>query len=114
MIVGNPTPELPVRDVRAAQLYYRDRLGFEVAWHHKEGRIAAVSHGDCTIFFRETEGAIHPATFWMFVEEIDDTFAELLDLGADIVDPIENKPWGLRQFSVQDLNGNIFHFHHDL
>ncbi|WP_253913148.1 hypothetical protein [Pseudoruegeria sp. HB172150] len=35
-------------------------------------------------------------------------------IGADIVDPIADKPWGLRQFTVKDLNGNLSHFHHDL
>jgi hypothetical protein len=27
------------------------------------------------------------------------------------VDPLEKKPWGIRQFTVQDLDGNIFYFH---
>jgi len=26
---------------------------------------------------------------------------------------LEKKPWGLRQFTVADLDGNRFHFHHD-
>ena len=114
MKIAQPTPELPVRHVETAQAYFRDRLGFEIAWHHKEGRIGAVSHGDCAIFFREAQGAIHPGTFWIFTEDVDEAFSELSKRGADIVDPIEDKPWGMRQFSVQDFNGNKFHFHHDI
>jgi len=33
--------------------------------------------------------------------------------GANIVEPPETKPWGLRQFTVEDLDGNRFYFHHD-
>jgi uncharacterized glyoxalase superfamily protein PhnB len=33
--------------------------------------------------------------------------------GANIVEPLEKKPWGLRQFTVKDLDGNLFYFHHD-
>jgi hypothetical protein len=29
------------------------------------------------------------------------------------VDPLEKKPWGLRQFTVSDLDGNLFYFYHD-
>ncbi len=114
MTFNQPAPELPVRCVRTAQEYYRDRLGFEIAWHNVEGKIGAVSHGDTVIFFRETEGEIHPQTFWIFAQDIDDAFANLVSQGARIVDPISNKPWGLRQFTIADLHGHCFQFHHDL
>jgi hypothetical protein len=34
-------------------------------------------------------------------------------LGARVIEPPEKKPWGLRQFTVEDLDGNRFYFHHD-
>lgn len=114
MRISQPTPALPVRDVKAAQEYYRDHFGFQIEWRHDEGHIGAVSHGECTIFFRESDEPIHPAIFWVFVEDVDAAYAELKTLGAEIVEPIEDKPWGLRQFTVRDLNNNRFHFHHDI
>ena len=114
MNLNQPVPELPVRDVRAAQEFYRDHLGFEIAWHNSEGRIGAVSHGETAIFFRETDGEIHPQTFWIFAEQIDDTYQTLIAQGARIVNPIGDKPWGLRQFTIADLHGHRFHFHHDI
>ncbi|WP_209017414.1 glyoxalase superfamily protein [Roseibium aggregatum] len=114
MKLEQPTPELPVADVKAAQRYFRDFMGFEIGWFHPEGAIGAVSHGNCAIFFRETKGEIHPATFWIFSADVDEAHAELAARGADIVDPVDDKPWGLRQFTVKDFNGNLFHFHHDL
>lgn len=113
MKIFQPTPELPVRNVETAQRYFHERWGFDIAWHNKAGRIGAICHGDCALFLRETDGDIHPATFWVFADKVDEAYAALLDRGADIIDPISDKPWGTRQFSVRDLNGNVFHFHHE-
>ena len=33
--------------------------------------------------------------------------------GARIVEPLEEKPWGLHQFTVEDIDGNRFYFHCD-
>ena len=112
--LSGAVPELPVRSVVDAQSYYRDRLGFGVEWHHQEGRIGAVVRDACTLFFRETSGEIAPAVLWVFTEDVDQTYAELCALGAEIADPLADKPWGLRQFTIRDLHGHRIHFHHDL
>ena len=114
MNLDQATPTLPVRNIPAAQSHYRDRLGFDIGWHHVEGRIGAVSHGRCAIFLQETDGPIHPVTLWIFAEDVDAAHTELEERGATIVTPIANTPWGLRQFTLRDLDGHILHFHHDL
>ena len=114
MKFAQPTPELKVPDVAAAQEYYRDHFGFDIAWYNTNGRIGAVSHGECAIFFREHKGETQPSVFWCFCEDLNVAHQTLSANGADIVDPPANKPWGLRQFTVQDAYGNLFHFFHDL
>lgn len=114
MKIAQPTPELPVPDVKAAQAYYRDRMGFEIAWYNEPGGIGAVSHGDCALFFRKTDGPIQSGTFWVFTEDIDEAYASLKQLGANMTEPIKNTAWGMRQFTVEDIYGNTFYFHHDL
>lgn len=113
MHLAPATPEIPVTDVAQAQRHYRDRMGFEINWHNEAGGIGAVSRGDCALFFRETAADLHPATFWIFTEDVDRACAEFSARGADIVEPVEDKPWGLRQFTLRDLHGHLFHFHHD-
>ena len=34
-------------------------------------------------------------------------------LCTKIVEPLEKKPWGLRQFTIEDLDENRFYFHGD-
>lgn len=113
MNLSQPVAELPVTDVEQAQAYYRDRLGFTIEWIYPDREIGAVSHDEIAIFFRRTFKKIHPAAFWIYASDVDLAHQKFIQLGANIVADIEDKPWGQRQFSVQDLNGNLFHVHHD-
>ncbi len=112
--IGRPVPELPVAEVERAQQHYRDTLGCEFAWLYPDKGIGAVSHRDMgPIFFRKRKPPFEPAVHWVFAEDIDATYQNLMSLGANIVGPLERKPWGLRQFTIKDLDGNLFYFHHD-
>ncbi|MEJ6387957.1 hypothetical protein [Gymnodinialimonas ulvae] len=53
---SQPFVALPVPSVVEAQGWYRDRLGFEVRWHNKGGRIGGVPHGEAAVFLPEIEG----------------------------------------------------------
>jgi len=110
--IGQPVPELPVADVERAQQHYRDALGFEIGWLYPDKGIGAVLREKVTIFFRKRERPFEPAIHWMFAPDIDATYAELQASGANIVEPLETKPWGIRQFTVRDLDGNLFYIHH--
>ena len=110
--IGQLVPELPVTDVERAQQHYRDALGFEIGWLHPDG-IGAVSRGNVAIFFRKTTPPFAAAIHWVFAEDIDATYNELKSTGANIVEPLEKRLWGLRQFTVEDIDGNRFYFHHD-
>ena len=111
--LAHPTPELPVADVELAQQHYRDALGFEIGWLYPGGDIGAVSRDNVAIFFRRRVRPFEPAVHWVFAADIDATYDELRSRGARIVDPLEQKPWGLRQFTLEDIDGNRFYFHCD-
>jgi len=101
MQLNQPTPELPVADVERAQNYYRDVLGCKIEWIYPGKEIGAVSNGDTALFFRKRTGSFEPTAHWIFAEDIDKLFDEMV-------------PWGLRQFTIKDLDGNVFYIHHDM
>ena len=111
--IGQPVPELPVADVEQAQQYYRDVLRFDIAWIYPDKEIGAVSRGNVAIFLRKRQAPFEPAVHWVFAANIDATYEELQRRRARIVEPLEEKPWGLRQFTVEDIDGNRFYFHCD-
>lgn len=92
--IGPPVPELPVADVERAQRYYRDTLGFEIGWLYPGAGIGAASRGHFVVFFRRRTPPFEPAIHWVFAEDIDATCKELESSGANIVEPLEVKPWG--------------------
>ena len=110
--IGPPVPELPVADVERAQQHYRDALGFEIGWLHPDG-IGSVSRGKVAIFLRRRTPPFEAAVHWMFADDLDATYDELKARGANVVEPLELKPWGLRQFTVEDIDGHRYYFHHD-
>jgi uncharacterized glyoxalase superfamily protein PhnB len=110
--LGPPVPELPVADVERAQQHYRDALGFEIGWLYPGNEIGSVSRGKVVLFFRKRKPPFEPAINWIFAEEIDASYLELQSTGATIVEPLEMRPWGIRQFTVRDLDGNLFYIHH--
>jgi len=112
IFAGQPVPELPVADVERAQQHYRDAFGFEIGWLEPDKGMGAVSGGGVVVFFRRRMPPFEPAVHWVFAEDIDATYDQVQASGANIVGPLELKPWGLRQFTVADLDGNLFHFHH--
>lgn len=106
-----PVPELPVADVERAQRYYRDTLGFEINWLEPDKGIGAVSRPPVAIFFRRREPPFEPAVHWIFAPDIDATYREMELFGARIIEPLERKPWGSRQFTLEDIDGNRFYLH---
>ena len=63
-------------------------------------------------FFRKRKKPFEPAVHWVYCKDVDETYKCLKSIRANIVDDIEDKPWGIRQFTVHDLDGNVFYFHH--
>jgi len=112
--IAQPVPQLPVEDVEKAQIYYREKLGFEISWTDPDKSMGAVRRGDVAIFFAKVNSPIEPNIHWVFSENVDLTYTEFMNNGVDIIEHIQNKPWNLRQFAIRDLNGHIFYIHYNL
>ena len=46
-------------------------------------------------------------TIWFTVDDLDRTYERLLELGADVVYPPTEKPWGATLACVRDPDGNV-------
>jgi catechol 2,3-dioxygenase-like lactoylglutathione lyase family enzyme len=106
-----PRPIFNVRDLHASQRYYRDKLGFTIDWDHGDPPdFGSVSRGDAVIFMCQgCQG--HPGAWMMvFARDVDKLYDDLHRRGAKIEQPPSNKPWGLREMNVADLDGNIIRF----
>ena len=114
-------PEIPVSDIDTAAAYYRDQLGFSIDWGGEDGGIAGISKGSCRMFltnraFREEFGNTPPVLVGLNLssrQEVDALHEAWSRGQARIVSRPESKPWKLHEFTVADLDGNLFRVFYD-
>jgi uncharacterized glyoxalase superfamily protein PhnB len=99
-------PQLAVRDVRAAQQWYRERFGFEADFNWEDD-YGGIHRGDVRIYLCR-EGQARPSLLCVTVEDVDAAYARCLEAGTEILSEPEDKPWGIREFTCADPDGNRF------
>lgn len=104
-------PHLPVSDLDRSIAYYRDALGLRLAWRTVDGSVAALSSGEIEILLLVAwaeEGPPTAFTAYVYVEDPDALCAEYQQAGADIVQPVATRSYGMRDFTVRDPDGHRF------
>ena len=111
-------PQFLVDDLDRAIAYYRDRLGFELDFTY-ESFYAGVSRDGCAIHLKH---AAKPAgdrahrkqnehlDAYIAVSGIRGLFSELQTRGAEVIKPLEHRPWACLDFYVEDPDGYILCF----
>jgi uncharacterized glyoxalase superfamily protein PhnB len=108
-------PVLLAPDVRAALDYYRDVLGFEVEAYElvpedygyatRDGVSIHIAHADQCRPNSDLVADLFDVYLW--VDDVEGVHDELAGRGANIVHPPIERPWGMREIRVRDLNGYI-------
>ena len=111
--ISSLTPILRVSDFSASMRYYTEKLGFRKAWEWGEPPSFGCVERDSIELFLCLDGQGQPGT-WLsfFVCDVDLLHDELRQRGAKIVRPPVDEPWGMREFSVRDLNGHLLRIGH--
>ena len=107
-------PELPVKDVDAALAYYQDVLGYSIRGRHvsESGQVifGSVLRDTVNFYLAKSPEAFNPSRCSVLVDGVDDLCPAFEAQGARILEQPEDKPWGYRQFTLEDLNGHIFYY----
>ncbi|WP_274364044.1 VOC family protein [Paenibacillus thermotolerans] len=102
-------PIIPVYSMDESLAFYRDVLGFDVAWVWEDNGYAAVRCGDIELHLDVQESfTTYRAHSYFFVDNADEMYAEYKIKGVDIVQELEHKPWEVKEFTFRDLNGHMF------
>lgn len=102
-------PELPCDDVDAAVAHYRDVLGFTVNYAQQD---LGVMDRDRVRLLLIARTARHNGigSCYVYVQDADRMHAELIESGANVLNSPVSQPWGLREFVVEDPEGNRITF----
>ena len=103
-------PVFVVRDVRRAVEYYRDALGFRVEFTDGDPvSYAGVERDEVLIHLQaasETKRAPGQSSIYVFVSDVDNLYDELKGRGARTLKAPQDYAYGMRDFDVEDLDGN--------
>ena len=125
--MANPTPPpiecdqlhagITVSDLAASIDFYVSRLGFQKAFTWGEPpTFAGMNLGNVQIFFSQgtpTPSAATAAAYFL-VGDADQLYEFHRASGVRIVEPINDRPYQIRDYSVQDLDGYCLVFGHHL
>lgn len=113
-------PHFLVEDVGRATDYYRDRLGFSVMPGSRDpATFAMVSRDTARLQLSRMEGGRggsnrkwkpSVADIYIWVNNVDELYRELVARQADIVGPMQRKHYGTMELEVRDPDGYILCF----
>lgn len=119
--ISRVSPVLGVERVRQAAEYYRDVLGlsldpvqgvFQPGSDEPNGVYGIVKRGDVWIHFQIRRGHMSQRQrqaferdVYLYVDDVVATHSDLLRRGANIIQPLSDASYGIREFTVEDLNG---------
>jgi catechol 2,3-dioxygenase-like lactoylglutathione lyase family enzyme len=101
-----------VRDVVAAVDFYTKKLGFTrgFLWGDPTPTFAGVNLGDVQIFLEQ--GKPNGTVLSFVVGNADELLEYQRANGAEVVEPIADRHYGVRDYAVRDLDGNYLSFGH--
>lgn len=102
---------LAVKDLAIEAAYYKEKLGFDLdftapGWEFLSFGNFKVMLGECADEMTAEATGNHSWYAHVIVENVDEVYEELIDRGAQILSKIEDKPWGIREFSVVTPDGH--------
>ncbi|MGI9241582.1 MAG: bleomycin resistance protein [Verrucomicrobiales bacterium] len=107
-------PIMPCRSVNDTAAFYK-RFDFDAKIWGAPNNYAILTRGTIELHFFtqvDLDPASSSAGCYIRVSNVDDIHGEfasanLQDSGIPRMDAVENKPWGMREFAIVDLNGNL-------
>src|SRR5206468_7996449 len=105
-------PVLHVPDVAATATFYRDVLGF--TWDFGGDDYAVVWRDNSAIHLAKGDGRPTGIHLFQWVQDVDAYYAEIVTRGAKVETTPEDRPYGVRDFSLEDVNGIVVVFGHDI
>lgn len=103
-------PTLPMRDAGETRAFY-EKLGFVCAHENPppDSFLYMIRGGLQLQFFvmPGIDGRVTDHTCWFYVEDLDGAYRAFESAKVGKLMPIEMKPWGMKEFVLVDVNGNM-------
>jgi len=101
-------PTLASLDMHESVEFYENKLGFRRGYYDEHYLI--VSRDEVTIHFWKCDDKVFPqnTSCYIYMSGVDELYEEYAAQG--VIHPngkLEDKPWGMREFAIVDVHGNL-------
>lgn len=108
-------PKLPMRDKKVTKAYYLNKLGFKHLGNVDYEAYLMIEKDNIEIHFFEFKTLDPKENYgqvYIRVDDIDNYYQSLLDNQVAIHpnSPLEEKPWGMKEFALLDPDSNLLTF----
>jgi len=114
-------PTFVTQDLASTTAFYCAKLGFEVNYSETSGLFSSFNRGETFVHFAQTdipvrsnrEGwgeRVKPADVSFFVDDVRVLYEEYTGRGIEIAAPPTERPYGIIDFDVVDVNVYILRF----
>jgi uncharacterized glyoxalase superfamily protein PhnB len=109
-VLESVSPVFQVADFAKVLDFYQKVLAFEIAWQWGESAThAAVCRDKVEIMLERAEDGSASSAYFVMTG-IDDFHARVVQAGGNVTVPLEDRPYGMRDFRVVDPAGNQLSF----
>jgi len=113
-VLSHAEPVLPVMNVAETIAYWQNSLGFPNKWTVGEPPVhgGVGWNGAWIQFTQDAEKAVASKgnSVWIRLLHLDKLFELHQKNNVEIVAQPEDQPWGMKQYSIRDINGYYIHF----
>lgn len=112
MTVKRTTFVIAVTDLARSAEFYRDALGFEVheigdpGWRLFVNGECRIMAGDCPDTTPAAKIGDHSYFAYLTVEDVDAFYEQVTGEGVEIIKPLRDEPWGVREFGLRTIDGH--------
>jgi uncharacterized glyoxalase superfamily protein PhnB len=103
---------IAVPNLMRSAAFYRDVLGFEIkeigdpGWRMYVRDECRIMAGECPDAIPITELGDHSYFAYLVVDDVDAYHQRAASAGAEIVKPLANERWGMREFGLRTADGH--------
>ncbi len=107
---------IAVPDLQRSLAYYRDVLGFDIVeigddgWRFFILGAFEIMAGHCPDAIAPADLGDHSYFAYAVLDGIDAYHDRVRAAGADLLKPVRNEPWGMREFGVRTIDGHRIMF----
>lgn len=108
--ISSTIPILPALDMQATINFYTGKLGFTLISDYGNYALISRDGAELHFFACDDKYLAENSGCYIRVKHIEQLFEELSKTDAPQAYPLELKEWGMKEFALFDINGNLLRF----